>query len=120
MSHEDAPKDWQTMRTTHIHKPQYTSPGLEHLKHKTVDIGNRTPAVKDSASLMPGVKATNLDFNQSGITNDRALYRHSDSKLNNIISKSVNRKNISFQYHTGYPIMMNSQGPYAVYSHMKK
>jgi len=40
--------------------------------------------------------------------------------LNNIISKSLNRKNNSYAYHTGYPIMMNSQGPYAVYSHMKK
>ena len=108
------------MKTTHIHKPQYTTPGLDHLRHKTVDNGNRTPVVNTSSRLMPGVKETGLDFNQTGITNDRALYRHSDSKLNNIISKSVNRKNISYAYHTGYPLMMNSQGPYAVYSHMKK
>ena len=30
-------KDWQTMHTTHIHKPMYTTPGMEHLRHKTVD-----------------------------------------------------------------------------------
>ena len=61
-----------------------------------------------------------MDFNNQGITNDRALYRHSDSKLNNTISMSVNRKNVSYAYHTGYPLMMNAQGPYAVYSHKKR
>jgi hypothetical protein len=61
-----------------------------------------------------------LDFNRDGITNERALYRHSDSKLNNIISRALNRKNVSYAFHTGYPLMMNAQGPYAVYSHMKR
>lgn len=59
-------------------------------------------------------------FNKEGITDERALYRHSDEKMNNQISKSVNRKNVSYAYHTGYPLMMNAQGPYAVYSHMKR
>lgn len=68
---------------------------------------------------MPGIQEIDMYFNREGITNDRALYRHSDDKLNNQISKSVNRKNVSYAYHTGYPIMMNAQGPYAVYSHMK-
>jgi len=104
------------MNITHIHKPQYCSPGLAHLRHKTV----KTPAVKNTGRLMPGQKEVSLDFNNEGITNERALYRHSDSKLNNIISKSVNRKNISYAYHTGYPLMMNAQGPYAVYSHKKR
>lgn len=69
---------------------------------------------------MPATMDVDLDFNRDGITNDRALYRHSDTKLNNIISRSLNRKNISYAFHTGYPLMMNAQGPYAVYSHMKR
>lgn len=80
---------------------------------------NRTPIVSTSRH-MPATVDVDLDFNQAGITNDRALYRHSDSKLNNIISRSLNRKTLSYAYHTGYPLMMNGQGPYAVYSHMKK
>jgi len=116
-SSDSAPHNWQTMRTTHIHRPQYTTPGLAHL---TTTTAKDTPQFSESSKIMPGIKETDLGFNQNGITNDRALYRHSDSKLNNIISKSVNRKNVSYAYHTGYPIMMNSQGPYAVYSHMKK
>jgi len=55
----------------------------------------------------------------SGTTDDRGLYRHSDSKLNNIISRALNRKNVSYAYHTGYPGFLNAQGPYAVYSHDK-
>ena len=68
---------------------------------------------------MPQTSDVDLDFNNEGITNERALYRHSDPKLNNIISRALNRKNVSYAYHTGYPLMMNAQGPYAVYSHSK-
>jgi len=108
------------MNMTHIHKPQYCSPGLDHLRHQTQnENGTRTP-MQTSAKLMPGIREVDLDFSKHGITDERALYRHTDSKLNNQISKSVNRKNISYAYHTGYPLMMNAQGPYAVYSHMKR
>jgi hypothetical protein len=62
----------------------------------------------------------NLSYaNPDGTTEERGLYRHSDSKLNNIISRALNRKNVSYAYHTGYPGFLNSQGPYAVYSHDK-
>jgi len=107
------------MNTTHIHKPQYTMPGLQHLRHKTVDQGTRTPLVS-SAKQMPETMDINLEFGKEGISPDRQLYRHSNPALNNIISKSLNRKNVSYAYHTGYPLMMNAQGPYAVYSHMKR
>jgi hypothetical protein len=100
-------KDWQTMNNTHIHRPMYTSPGQGHLFHKTVESVNRTPVVSTSRH-MPATVDVDLDFNQKGISNDRALYRHSDTKLNNIISRSLNRKNISYAYHTGYPLMMNA------------
>ena len=106
------------MAATHIHKPQYTGPNMNHLRHRTVDQGNRTPQVQTSR-LMPQTMEVDLDFNNTGITNERALYRHSDSKLNNIISRALNRKNVSYAFHTGYPLMMNAQGPYAVYSHAK-
>lgn len=106
------------MHMTHIHKPMYASPGMGHMRHKTMSQSNRTPNI--GPRTMPGTMDVDLDFNNEGITNDRALYRHSDTKLNNIISRSLNRKNVSYAYHTGYPIMMNAQGPYAVYSHMKR
>lgn len=108
------------MSITHIHKPQYTSPGLEHTKHMSVDKGTRTPGMHDSSKLMPGIVPIDMAFNRDGITDERALYRHNDEGLNNAISKSVNRKHVSYAYHTGYPLMMNAQGPYAVYSHMKR
>jgi len=76
------------------------------MRHTTVDI-NRTPAV-ESHRVMPATLDVDLDFNKAGITTERALYRHSDSKLNNIISRSLNRKNVNYAYHTGYPIMMNA------------
>lgn len=104
------------MASTHIHKPQYSVPGLAHLRHKTVD--SKTPQI--GHKQMPQTMDIDLDFNREGISNDRQLYRHSDPQLNNIISRSLNRKNISYAFHTGYPLMMNAQGPYAVYSHMKR
>lgn len=107
------------MHKTHIHKPQYASPGMEHTRHHTVDAGNRTPIVETSRCI-PATMDVDLTHNRDGITNDRALYRHSDTKLNNVISRSLNRKHVSYAFHTGYPLMMNAQGPYAVYSHMKR
>lgn len=107
------------MSITHIHRPQYTSPGLDHLKHHQ-EKGTRTPSMQNSQRIMPGIQEIGMYFHRDGITDERALYRHTDEKLNNQISKSVNRKNVSYAYHTGYPIMMNAQGPYAVYSHMKR
>ncbi len=71
-------KDWQTMNNTHIHRPMYTSPGMEHMRHTIGDV-NRTPAV-ESHRVMPATVDVDLDFNKEGITNDRALYRHSDSR----------------------------------------
>jgi len=94
------------MNTTHIHRPMYTSPGMEQMRH-TIGDTNRTPFV-ESHRVMPATVDVDLDFNKKGITNDRALYRHSDSKLNNIISRSLNRKNVNYAYHTGYPLMMNA------------
>ena len=95
------------------------SPGMDHIRHKTVDNNNRTPII-GVAKQMAGTMDNNLDHDRAYMTNDRALYRHSDKNLNNIISRSLNRKNVSYAYHTGYPLMMNAQGPYAVYSHMKR
>jgi len=96
----------------------YTSPGMEHSRHKTVDMNNRTPII-GVPKQMAGTVDMNLDHNRDFMSNDRALYRHSDKNLNNIISRSLNRKNVSYAYHTGYPLMMNAQGPYAIYSHHK-
>jgi len=92
---------------------------MEHMRHSTVDAANRTPVV-EAHRCIPATMDIDLNHNRSGITNDRALYRHSDSKLNNVISRSLNRKHISYAFHTGYPLMMNAQGPYAIYSHMKR
>jgi len=64
------PKDWQTMHSTHIHKPQYASPGMGHLRHRTVDQGNRTP-IMSTSHIMPATADVDLEFNKEGITNDR-------------------------------------------------
>lgn len=72
-----------------------------------------------NGKVMPQTTDGNLGFDNNGITDERQLYRHSDNKLNNIISRALNRKNVSYAYHTGYPGFLNSQGPYAVYSHSK-
>lgn len=57
---------------------------------------------------MPQTMEVNLDFDRTGISEERALYRHSDSKINNIISRALNRKNVSYAYHTGYPGFLHS------------
>jgi hypothetical protein len=69
--------------------------------------------------LMPSTMEVNMEFDRTNISEERGLYRHSDSKINNIISRALNRKNVSYAYHTGYPGFMHSQGPYAVYGHAK-
>jgi hypothetical protein len=69
--------------------------------------------------IMPQTTDINLAFDRTGMSEERALYRHSDTKVNNIISRALNRKNVSFGYHTGYPEFLHSQGPYAVYNHSK-
>lgn len=49
------------MQNTHVHRPQYTTPGLSHLK--ATMSGNMTPMQNDSAKTMPGTKDVNLEFN---------------------------------------------------------
>lgn len=68
-----------------------------------------TPQIMNShGKLMPQTMEVDLQFDRTGISEERALYRHSDSKINNIISRALNRKNVSYAYHTGYPGFMNS------------
>jgi hypothetical protein len=79
-----------------------------------------TPGMMASqGKIMPQMTDINMAFDKVGISDERALYRHSDSKMNNLISRALNRKNVSFGYHTGYPDFLLSQGPYAVYNHGK-
>lgn len=58
--------------------------------------------------LMPQTNEVDLGFDKTNIYEERALYRHSDSKINNIISRALNRKNVSYAYHTGYPGFLHS------------
>lgn len=53
--------------------------------------------------MVPQMTDINMAFDKAGISDERALYRHSDSKMNNLISRALNRKNVSFGYQTGYP-----------------
>lgn len=103
----------------HVHRPPYESPN--HVRTKTVDgAGAMTPQIMASqGKLMPSTCEVDMGFDKSGISDERGLYRHSDSKINNIISRALNRKNVSYAYHTGYPGFLHSQGPYAVYGHSK-
>jgi len=57
---------------------------------------------------MPQTNEVDLGFDKTNISEERALYRHSDSKINNIISRALNRKNVSYAYHTGYPGFLHS------------
>jgi hypothetical protein len=91
----------------HVHRPPYESPA--HVRNKTVDNGAMTPQIMASqGKLMPSTMEVDMAFDRTNISEERGLYRHSDSKINNIISRALNRKNVSYAYHTGYPGYMHS------------
>jgi hypothetical protein len=91
-----------TMPHCHVHRPPIESP--KHRRHTTIEKVSMTPHMLAShGKFMPQSTDTNLTFDRTGMTEEGALYRHTDSKVNNIISRALNRKHVSYAFHTGYP-----------------